>query len=247
MSKSNKSNKSKRKATGFLHKNRHYTARAVRCLQVFTLAIALIASALIFQTEVMADMNIEQNQHVLLFHASPGLFPSGGGLEIRTPAAGTLFNDFPPDPVLEGHDFIGWVDEDGAGVDGPFVVNSEIEFTAMFSPSSGSDGGTSTTPSPSPDPGATATPSPTPGATATPSPTPTGGSGSGTDNRHNPQNSAITISFVIFIAVFAAGFTANWIIKLAKRQYADEWKYQKDITRHDREKRLLDLFKKDKK
>jgi len=61
--------------------------------------------------------------------------------------------------------------------------------------------------------------------------------------RPNPQTSPIAVSFTIFGAVILVGITAFGITKLTRKQKAAAGQYRSDMTRYNREERILDMFK----
>jgi len=69
---------------------------------------------------------------------------------------------------------------------------------------------------------------------AGPSPTP------GAGNRGNPQTSPIAISFAIYGATLVVGLTVYGLMGMAKKQRALASQYDKDVTRHERETRIID-------
>jgi len=71
--------------------------------------------------------------------------------------------------------------------------------------------------------------------------------GTGTPARDNPQTSPVQISFMISGAVMLAGIAAYGILRMAKKQTAAAGKYRADVTRFNREKRITDLFGRNKK
>jgi len=70
----------------------------------------------------------------------------------------------------------------------------------------------------------------------------TGGGGSGGGTLVNPQTSPIRISFMIFGAVMLTGIAAFGLINATKKHMAKASQYEKDLTRHNREKRITDMM-----
>jgi len=56
----------------------------------------------------------------------------------------------------------------------------------------------------------------------------------------------IQISFMIFATVILVGVSATGIWTLAPKQTAAADEYNKAVTRHDREKRIVDIIKDEK-
>ena len=219
---------------------------------VFAMPHALMAEpdeeATLDTTESMQAFAAQSNTYIIQFHPQPGEFPypettpdntGRGGVRVAT--RNTYFDDFPPDPYLPGQTFTGWLlSTTGEMLDGsPIMVDDHFVFVAQWVPYDGEstntdDGGNNDAATASPSP----SPSPAPGTTS-PSPTPYA------PRPGNPQTSPIAVSFLIFGAVMALGFSAFAIIKLMARQALATGQYNKKNTRYEREARLTSFLEKD--
>jgi len=104
----------------------------------------------------------------------------------------------------------------GAVLTGPLTITGNMTLTAIWTPVGGGACPSTKPPSPSTQP---------PGG------------------RPNPQTDPIQVSFMIFGAVLLTGAAAYTILKLAKKHAEAADQYLIDTTRHEREKRITDMFR----
>jgi len=153
---------------------------------------------------------------VMFLPGQYGNFPSGE-TGIRTVAHGTQLTatQAPPNPTRTGHTFAGWWHNDTA-ITFPLTVTGELSLVAAWTAN------------------AAANPNPTPSPAPTPAPS--------SNSPANPQTSPIQVSFMIFGAVVLTGVTAFGLINMTKKQMAQASQYNKELTRHNREKRITDML-----
>ena len=165
----------------------------------------------------------EDDYHVVAFNPAPGTFTSGE-TGIRVGLYGSRITDMPQAPTRENYNFEGWELPTGHVFTGQLTITDSMTLTAVWNPSTSSPA-----------------PSATPNPSASPSPTPAPGSAA----RPNPQTSPIQISFLIFAMVLTAGLATFGILKLNRRQVVADGKYRADMTRYNREKRLMNMMDED--
>jgi len=61
--------------------------------------------------------------------------------------------------------------------------------------------------------------------------------------RDNPQTSPMAVTFTIFGAVMLVGIAAFGIMKITGKQMAAQGQYRSDLTRYNREERIVDMLK----
>jgi len=190
-----------------------------------------------------------------------------GPIEIRQGQFGSpaIHAGIIPVPTREGFTFLGWR-EDGVGdiltnaqMSSPMDMNSDRNFVAaweaLITPTP--------TPSPSPTPTPNPTPPPTPIPSPTPSPTPTSANTQAAvaiptptpaplptstptpapspATRPNPQTGPAQIGFVLFGALTTVGLSSFGIVHLTKKHKAEINKNNKEVSRHNREERIIDI------
>jgi len=158
--------------------------------------------------------NIPSNFYIVAFNPHPGVHAVSGETGIRVGVRNSVIHNIPATPVRAGHVFGGWRLPTGAVLVGPLTITGNMTLTAIWTPVG-------------------ACPSTKPPA---PSSQPPGG-------RPNPQTDPIQVSFMIFGAVLLVGAAAYTILKLAKKHAEAADQYLIDTTRHEREKRITDMFR----
>jgi len=161
--------------------------------------------------------------HTVLFvSGSGGAFPSGE-TGIRTVTHGAQLST-PPNPTRSGHIFTGWWHNNMA-VTFPLTVNGDLSLTAAWTVAAA---------------GATPTPQQTPAPTPHPTPAQT----TGGSTHANPQTSPIALSFTVYWAVLLAGIAFFGLFCMVRKHLIQVNQYDKDIARHNREKRVTDILDK---
>ena len=179
---------------------------------------------------IWVQQSEEYDQFAVGFNPAPGSFTDTNETGIRIGGAGELITDMPANPTRSGYTFGGWRLPNGNTLSGQMTIVGDMLLTAIWNPNPS----TSSTPSPSSSPAPSATPRPS----ATPAPGQTG-------HRPNPQTNPLTISFMIFGCIALAGTAVFGITKLARKQLDAKGQYQADMTRYNRESRLVDIVEND--
>ncbi|MCL2572350.1 MAG: InlB B-repeat-containing protein [Defluviitaleaceae bacterium] len=167
------------------------------------------------------DYTESSQQFAIGFNPAPGSFANAQETGIRVGNAGAVITNMPQNPTRSGYTFGGWRLPGGNTLSGNLTVSGDMILTAIWNVA----GSASPSPSPSPNP----------------SPTPAAGQ---TGTRPNPQTSPLRISFIIFGVVMMAGIAVCSMLKLTRKQLANEGQYRTDVARFNREKRIMDLVDK---
>jgi len=166
----------------------------------------------------------ESEQFMVGFRPEPGAFPDTNETGIRFGIAGALITNMPQNPTRAGYVFGGWRLPNGNTLSGQMTVVGDMMLNAIWT----------RCPTASPTPA----PSTSPGPSNSPAPSTSPQSG----QRPNPQTSPLRISFMIFGIVIMGGVAFFGIAKLTKKQLVAEEQYNTDLTRFNREQRIIDLI-----
>jgi len=207
---------------------------------------------------------VAAEQFVVAFNPAPGTFPNANESGLRPGYAGTAITNMPQDPTRNGYTFGGWRLPNGNVHGGQMTITADMALTAIWNPSgtpgpssssspgpsSSSSPGPSSSSSPGPSssssPGPSSSSSPGPSSSSSPGPSssssPAPSSSSQPGSRPNPNTSPLQVSFMIFGGVIMAGIAVFGITKLTKKQLAAEDQYRSDVTRFNREERIVNML-----
>ncbi|MCL2360597.1 MAG: InlB B-repeat-containing protein [Defluviitaleaceae bacterium] len=167
-------------------------------------------------------------QFAVGFNPAPGSFTDSNETGIRVGNAGDLITNMPGNPTRTGYTFGGWRLPNGNTLSGQMTIVGDALLTAIWNPAPGASS------SPTPSPSSSSTPAPSSSST----PAPSGQTG----HRPNPQTNPLRISFMIFGVMAMAGTAIFGITKLARKQLDAQGQYQADVTRFNRESRIVDIM-----